>query len=119
MKDIRIASHRGIMHLDPDKFFPAAKRDIDKLLRVIQDPYTGEGDDKIQEIRENIDLRIRELRDKRKHYMDLHNDQCTDTEDFFDLMYLKHHGDICMKVYESITRTIGKLEKNLDYLRGL
>ena len=119
MRDIRITSPRGIMHLDPDKFFPAAQRDINKLLRVIQDPYTGEGDDKVQEIREYITHRIRELRDKRTYYFDLHNKQCTDTEDFFDLMYLKYHGDICMKVYESITRTVGKLEKNLDYLRGL
>lgn len=117
MREILIKTPKGLMRIYPDKFFPKTQTELNKVIRCIRDPWTGDGEEKIQEIVEYLRIRIKELKDKSSHYETLHNSMCTDTEDPFDLEYLKKHGDLVVSIVNRISSTIKKLEKNLDYMR--
>ena len=117
MTEIRIKTPRGIMRINADEFFPNTRTNINKLLKIIMDPYTGEGEENLQEIIEYMDHRISSLKAQYKYYEDLHNAKCTDTDDFFDLMYLKKHSDLIIQVTNAIKRTVIRMEKNLEFMK--
>lgn len=119
MREIRIRTPRGLIAINPDKFFPVNKSELKKITVVIRDPWTGEGDEKLKEISEYLEMRITELKKKSRDYEDLHNSRCTDTEDPFDLEYLKKHGDLIAAICNRIDNTVKKLEKDLEYMRSL
>lgn len=119
MTVITVSTPRGIMRLDPDKFFPCTQQNLKKLITIITDPWTGEGDEKLKEICNYLQEKISFRKGQYKYFEDLHNSKCTETNDFFDLMYLKKHGELTTQVLNAITKDIVKLEKNLEFMRKI
>ena len=50
MTVITVKTPRGIMRINADEFFPCTQQNLKKLITIITDPWTGEGDEKLKEI---------------------------------------------------------------------
>lgn len=112
---IMIKTPRGTMRIHPDKFFPTTSADIKKLIKIVMEPWTGEGSDKLQEIAEYLEDRIKVLKDKSKHY-----DSLTRYEtltDPYDDLYESKRAELALRVCKNIDNDIKRLEKNLELVR--
>ena len=119
MTVITVKTPRGIMRINADKFFPCTQQNLKKLITIITDPWTGESDEKLKEICDFLQEKIIFRKWQHDHYKGHHNDMCDDTKDFFDLMYLKKHGEITTQVLNGITKDIVKLERNLEFIQEI
>ena len=119
MTVITVSTPRGIMRLDPDQFFPCTQQNLKKLINIIYAPWTGEGDEKIKEFADFLEEKISFRKGQYKYFENLHNAKCTETKDFFDLMYLKKHGELITQVLNAITKDIVKLERNLEFIQEI
>lgn len=118
MREIKITTARGVMRLNADRYFPTTQSDMRKLIRTIyENPVIRDADEKKEEVIEYLKTRIEELKKKEEHYEYIHNQACKpETDDFYDLMYLKKHADITIYVMNQIHSGIDKLRKNLELL---
>ena len=117
MTVITVKTPRGIMRINADVFFPCTQQKLNKLLKIIKEPWTGENDEKIKEISDFLQEKIIFRKWQRKHYEDLNHDLCDENEDCFDRMYRRKHDELTTQLINSITKDIVKLEKNLELMK--
>ena len=63
---ITVKTPRGLMKIVPEEFFPTTKEKLRKLIKIINDPWTGEGTEKKQEIQNWINDYISLMERKEK-----------------------------------------------------
>lgn len=115
---IQLKTPNGRMFIDPDKFFPASKSDLRDLLKIINHPVTGDGNDKILECIDYLEEQIYYLKEAEVEYSDLSVILGDLTTNEFSVYYYSQRNKLVDKILEMIKSKKVKYQSNIEYLKG-
>lgn len=115
---IYIKTPKGRMIIDPDKFFPANKAAIKDLLKIINDPVTGDGAEKIQECIDYLEGQLHYLKEDEIEYTDLNRVLGDLTTNEFSIYYYSQRNKLIDKILDMIRIKRLKYQSNIEQLRG-
>ena len=115
---IQLKTPNGRMFIDPDKFFPASKSDLRDLLKIINHPVTGDGNDKILECIDYLEEQIYYLKEVEVEYSDLSVILGDLTTNEFSVYYYSQRNKLVDKILEMIKAKKSKYQSNIEQLKG-
>lgn len=115
---IQLKTPNGRMFIDPDKFFPASKSDLRVLLKIINHPVTGDGNDKILECIDYLEEQIYYLKEAEVEYSDLSVILGDLTTNEFSVYYYSQRNKLVDKILEMIKAKKLKYQSNIEQLKG-
>ena len=115
---IQLKTPNGRMFIDPDKFFPATKSDLKDLLKIINHPVTGDGNEKILECINYLEEQIHYLKEDEVEYSDLNGVLGDLTTNEFSVYYYSQRNKLIDKILEMIKAKKAKYQSNIEYLKG-
>ena len=115
---IQLKTPNGRMFIDPDKFFPASKSDLRDLLKIIDHPVTGDGNDKILECIDYLEEQIYYLKEAEVEYSDLSVILGDLTTNEFSVYYYSQRNKLVDKILEMIKAKKSKYQSNIEQLKG-
>ena len=115
---IQLKTPNGRMFIDPDKFFPASKSDLRDLLKIINHPVTGDGNDKILQCIDYLEEQIYYLKEAEVDYSDLSVILGDLTTNEFSVYYYSQRNKLVDKILEMIKAKKSKYQSNIEQLKG-
>ena len=108
----------GSMCIDPDKFFPASKKAIKDLLKIINHPVTGDGNKKILECIDYLEEQLHYLKEDEVEYSDLYVVMEEPIANEFSFYYYSQRNKLIVKIMEMIKAKKSKYQSNIEQLKG-
>lgn len=117
-KLMQFRTANGSMCIDPDKFFPATKREIKELLKIIDHPVTGEGNEKILECIDYLEEQIHYLKEDEVEYSDLNGILGDLTTNEFSVYYYSQRNKLIDNILKLIKVKMSRYQSNIEQLKG-
>lgn len=115
---IKLELPNGRMSIDPDKFFPATKREIKELLKIINHPVTGDGNEKILECIDYLEEQIHYLKEDEVEYSDLNGVLGDLTTNEFSVYYYSQRNKLIDNILRLIKVKKSQYQSNIEQLKG-
>ena len=115
---MKFKTANGRMVIYPDKFFPATKREIKELLKIINHPVTGDGNKKILECIDYLEEQLHYLKEDEVEYSDLYVVMEEPIANEFSFYYYSQRNKLIVKIMEMIKAKKSKYQSNIEQLKG-